>query len=72
MELYDKLARIFELSTIDIEKSNRKTLLNYAKRSRFQKRRESFCVETELHRARYDTRRRSVKQEEVRARLGAS
>ena len=42
MELYEKLAHIFELSTIDIEKSNRKTLLNYAKRSRFQKRREAF------------------------------
>ena len=42
MDLYKKLARIFELDTIDIDKANRKTLLNYAKRSRFQKRREAY------------------------------
>ena len=42
MELYQRLVEIFELSTINIDKANRRTLLRYAKRTEFQKRREIF------------------------------
>ena len=42
MQLHNKLADVFELSTIDFDKANRKTLLKYAVRSKFQKRREAF------------------------------
>ena len=42
MELYKRLVEIFEISTINIDKANRRTLLRYAKRTDFQKRREAF------------------------------
>ena len=42
MELYDKLADIFEINTINIDKANRSTLKKYAVRTKFQKRREAF------------------------------
>ena len=42
MELYEKLVDIFEVSKLNIDKSNRRTLLRYAKRTKFQKRREAF------------------------------
>ena len=42
MELFDKLAKIFELDSINIDKANRRTLLKYAVRTDFQKRREVF------------------------------
>ena len=42
MELYQRLVEIFEISTINIDKANRRTLLRYAKRVQFQKRREIF------------------------------
>ena len=42
MELYKKLLDIFEISSINIDKANRRTLLKYATRTEFQKRREAF------------------------------
>ena len=42
MDLYQKLVDIFEVSQLNIDKSNRRTLLRYAKRTKFQKRREAF------------------------------
>ena len=42
MDLYHKLVDIFEVSQLNIDKSNRRTLLRYAKRTKFQKRREAF------------------------------
>ena len=42
MDLYEKLVEIFEIPTINIDKANRRTLLRYAKRTKFQKRREIF------------------------------
>lgn len=42
MDLYKKLAAVFEIGTVNIDKSNRSTLLKYAVRSKFQKRREAF------------------------------
>ena len=42
MELYDRLADIFEISDLNIDKANRRTLLKYAKRTKFQRRREAF------------------------------
>ena len=42
MELYQRLVEIFEIPTINIDKANRRTLLRYAKRVQFQKRREIF------------------------------
>ena len=42
MDLYQKLVDIFEVSKLNIDKSNRRTLLRYAKRTKFQKRREAF------------------------------
>ena len=42
MQEYERLAEIFELDTIDIDKANRKTLLKYATRTKLQKRREAF------------------------------
>ena len=40
MDLYHQLADIFEIGTIDIDKANRRTLLKYAVRTKFQKRRD--------------------------------
>ena len=42
MDLYTKLAEIFEISDLNLDRSNRRTLLKYAKRTKFQKRREAF------------------------------
>jgi hypothetical protein len=42
MDLYKRLADIFEISDLNIDKANRRTLLKYAKRTKFQKRREAF------------------------------
>lgn len=42
MDQYKKLSTIFELSTVNIDKANRSTLLKYATRTKFQKRREAF------------------------------
>ena len=42
MDLYKKLVEIFEISDLNLDKSNRRTLLKYAKRTKFQKRREAF------------------------------
>ena len=42
MDLYEKLAGIFEIDKLNLDKSNRRTLLKYAKRTKFQKRREAF------------------------------
>ena len=42
MQLHKDLTQVFELSTIDFDKANRKTLLKYAIRSKFQLRREAF------------------------------
>ena len=42
MDLYEKLTEIFEISNLNIDKSNRRTLLRNAKRTKFQKRREAF------------------------------
>ena len=42
MDLYTKLAEIFEISELNLDRSNRRTLLKYAKRTKFQKRREAF------------------------------
>ena len=42
MDLYKKLVEIFEVSDLNLDKSNRRTLLKYAKRTKFQKRREAF------------------------------
>ena len=42
MELYERLVEIFEIPTVNIDKANRRTLLRYAKRVQFQKRREVF------------------------------
>ena len=42
MDLYKRIADIFEISSINIDKANRRTLLRYAKRVEFQKRREVF------------------------------
>ena len=41
-ELYEKIVRIFEISKVNIEKANRRTLLRYATRVKFQERREAF------------------------------
>jgi hypothetical protein len=42
MDLYKRLAEIFEVSDLNIDKANRRTLLKYAKRTKFQRRREAF------------------------------
>ena len=42
MELYNKLVDVFEISTINFDKANRSTLLKYAVRTKFQRRREAF------------------------------
>ena len=42
MDLYERLAEIFEVSDLNIDKANRRTLLKYAKRTKFQRRREAF------------------------------
>ena len=42
MDLYERLAEILEVSDLNIDKANRRTLLKYAKRTKFQRRREAF------------------------------
>ena len=41
-KLYDRIVEIFEIGDLNIDKANRRTLLKYATRTKFQKRREVF------------------------------
>ena len=41
-DLYEKILEIFEIPKINVDKANRRTLLRYATRVKFQKRREAF------------------------------
>ena len=41
-KLYDRIVEIFEIGELNIDKANRRTLLKYATRTKFQKRREVF------------------------------
>ena len=42
MELFNQISEIFELKTLNFKKQTKKTLLNWAKRVKFEKRREKF------------------------------
>ena len=42
MELYNRLVDIFEVPELNISRANRRTLLKYVKRTKFQLRREAF------------------------------
>ena len=46
-ELYDKIVEIFEIPELNIDKANRRTLLRYATRTKFQQRREAFYSKCE-------------------------
>ena len=42
MELFEQISEIFELKTLNFQKQTKKTLLHWAKRVKFEKRREKF------------------------------